>query len=195
MVTSPWVLRLADTTRSVATLNFDGSFRVAPCAPLVVGADAPRLGWLDASVSDDRRIRAELAKERARRHARDRAELGDEMGLVVVAGCGGDAPPARVTVLVRGVYRAMEAREPGERLRADADGFTEYAAEAPLAHAEVDGDGVHVGARQPVGGVESELRPGATLIRDREAFGDRALQDLGFRPRFPDLADALAAGA
>lgn len=41
----------------------------------------------------------------------------------------------------------MEARELGKRFRADADDFTEYATEVPLAHTEVGGDGVHAGAR------------------------------------------------
>ena len=50
----------------------------------------------------DRRSCTELAEERARCHACDRAELGDEMRLVVVAGCGGDACPALVSVLARG---------------------------------------------------------------------------------------------
>lgn len=69
------------------------------------------------------------------------------MRLVVIAGYGGDVHPARVTVLPCGAQCTMEARELGERFRADADDFTEYATEVPLAHTEVGGDGVHAGAR------------------------------------------------
>ncbi len=71
----------------------------------------------------------------------------------------------------------MEARQFRERLRVHADGFTEHAAKVPLAHTEVSGDGVHVGARQPGRGVEGELRGSATGVGESEAFGDRALQD------------------
>ena len=107
--------------------------------------------------------------------------------MIVVAGRGGDARPARVSVLPRGAQRAMEAGELGERLWADAHGFMEHATEVPLAHAEVGGDGVHAGARQPVGGGEGELRAGGTALRGRQTIGDRALEDRG---RSDDVARA-----
>ena len=44
----------------------------------------------------------------------------------------------------------MEARELGECLWAQSDGFAQHATEVPFAHTEVSGDGVHVGVRQPV---------------------------------------------
>lgn len=47
----------------------------------------------------------------------------------------------------------------------------------PLAHAEIDGDGVHVGARQPVGGFEDESRAIGAHVHRREAFGDGALEN------------------
>src|SRR4051812_30740045 len=61
-------------------------------------------------------LRADLSDECAWCHARDRTELSDQMRLVIVAGCGGDARPARMTVLPRGAQCALEARELGERL-------------------------------------------------------------------------------
>lgn len=45
---------------------------------------------------------AELAEKRARGHAGDGTKVFDEMGLVVVAGGGGDACPGGVTVLAGG---------------------------------------------------------------------------------------------
>ena len=71
----------------------------------------------------------------------------------------------------------MEAREFCEGFWAQADGFMEHATQVPLAHTELDGDGVHVGACQLGGRGESELRAGVAPDRSREAFGDRALQD------------------
>jgi len=136
-----------------------------------------RPGGSRERVSADRRSRAELVEERAWCHARDHAEVGDEMRLVVVAGRGGDVRPAGVIVLARGAQRVTEAREPGERLWAHAEGLTEHASEVSLAHVEVDGDGVHAGVGQPVGGVEDELRAGTSRTRQRESLVDRALQD------------------
>src|SRR5580704_4453899 len=92
------------------------------------------------SASADRLRRVELAEEDRGRHAGDGAELGDEMGLVVVAGAGGDARPARGAFAPGGAHRATEARELGERLWTHADGFTEDATKVSLAHAEVDRD-------------------------------------------------------
>lgn len=99
------------------------------------------------------------------------------MRLVVVAGVGSDARPAHVTTVAHGAQGAMEPRELGERLRTHADGLVKDATEVPLAHAEVDRDGAHAGARQPVRGVEHEPRVGSRLVGRRDALGDRALQD------------------
>src|SRR3954471_9440515 len=99
------------------------------------------------AISAERGSRAELAEERARRHARDGAEVGDEMRLIVVAGGRGDARPARASVSSCSAESAMEARELRERLGAHADSFAEHAAKVALAHAELVGDGAHVGGR------------------------------------------------
>jgi len=71
----------------------------------------------------------------------------------------------------------MKARQPGERLRAHADGLPEYATEVSLAHAELGGDGAHVAAREPVGRLARETRVSAAWICGSEPFGDRALHD------------------
>ena len=190
--------------------------------------------WLASPASGEQRGRAELVEKPPRRHARERAELGDEVCLVVVAGLGGDARPVGAVGLARGAKRAMEAAKLREGLGAHSDGFTEHATELPLAHTDVDRDGVHVRARQPLGGIEGESRSDAVSVAAREAVGDvvddetpdlatlfasagapppdgsnaafardfdvlldgrRIRADLGFKPRFPRLADALATGA
>ena len=71
----------------------------------------------------------------------------------------------------------MEADELGERLRAHADGLTEYPTQVTLAEPEVDGDGGDAGARQPRGCLERNPRVGATRTHIGDAFGDRALDD------------------
>src|SRR4051794_23528325 len=85
----------------------------------------------------------------------------------------------------------MEARQPGEQLWAHAERFTKYATELPLAHIEVDGDGAYVGARQPVGGVESELRASAAPICDGEALGDGAVQDCSRGDRIARVGEPI----
>ena len=70
----------------------------------------------------------------------------------------------------------MEARELGERFRADSDGFTEYATQVPITDAEIDGDSFYVHARQLLGGMDGELRIAARCGRAHQALGDRALQ-------------------
>lgn len=127
--------------------------------------------------SDEQRRRAELADERWRRYAGDRSELGDEMRLVVVAGCSGDARPARASIVASRAQRALEARELGERFGAHADRFTEYATEVPFAHPELDGDSVYLRTRESSGGCEREVRVALSPVRGCEAFSDRLLQD------------------
>src|SRR3954452_14497291 len=66
----------------------------------------------------DERSRTKLPDQRARRHARDGAEVGNQMCLVVVAGRGGDGGPALVSIFPCGAEGAMEACELCESLRA-----------------------------------------------------------------------------
>ena len=66
-----------------------------------VGHSAKAPVMRDSALADGS-SRAEFAKERAGGHVRDCAKLGDEMRLVVVACCGRDRRPVRVSVLARG---------------------------------------------------------------------------------------------
>jgi hypothetical protein len=62
----------------------------------------------------------------------------------------------------------------------------------PLAHAEVSGDGRHLGAREPFGGVQGQLRRGAASLASssrapawstaRMAAASRARRTLARRP-------------
>src|SRR5262249_17469648 len=62
------------------------------------GAGAPLLRRAPIGAS-------EFAEERARRDARDRTEVCDEMRLIVIAGGSSNPRPARVTVFARRVQR------------------------------------------------------------------------------------------
>ena len=86
----------------------------------------------------------------------------------------------------------MEARELCKGLRAHANGFTEHATEVPLAYTEVDGDGVHVGARELFSGGEDELRVSVAPSRGREPFGDRTLQDCSRSDRVARVGELIA---
>ena len=129
--------------------------------------------------SVDPRPRTKFVDERAWRHAGDRAELGDEVRLVVVTRGSGDAGPAHAAVMAGVAQRAMEAREPGECLGADAQGLAKHTAQVPGAHAKVCGDNVHARALQPPGGFECETRLDTASLRGAEALGDGAFQRRG----------------
>jgi hypothetical protein len=59
------------------------------------------------SASPDRLPHAELAEERLRCHARDGAEFGDEMRLVVVAGGGMDGRRIREELGFKPKFRRL----------------------------------------------------------------------------------------
>lgn len=122
---------------------------------------------------------SKLGKQRAWRGAGDRAELRYEMGLVVIAGGGSDARPARIALPACRGKGTMEARQLGERLRADAKGLAEHPAKMPLAHPQLPGDRFHVAAGQPARGVGGESCRGAGRVRRCDAFGDGVFQDGG----------------
>ena len=104
-----------------------------------------------------------LTEERARGYARDRLELTDEVSLIVITGCSGDACPTRARVLVSCAYCAIKADELGELLRTNTHCIPEYATQMPLAHTQVGGDGAHISARQPLGGLR-EARAGSWWV-------------------------------
>ncbi len=120
---------------------------------------------------------SKLRQERARGRAGDGTEIGDEVGLVVVARGDRNRGPIGLVRGARGTQRALEAPQSCVRLRAHADGVSEGPTEVPLAQPELLGDDRDGLVFQLLGGGGHDLGVGVQPTRALDAVGDRLPQD------------------